>query len=209
MPDNCHIVKVDGTPVTSWSSIRDQIDKATRDQADGHAITLSCVKGSRQETVSVIPRKEALLTNYGLLPVVAKVSRQYAPMEAARVGCAYAVYMLKHVYVTLKKIFVREVSPRNLSGIITIAYVSRSLAESGLASLFFFLSVLSLNLAFINLLPIPILDGGHLFFLLVEKIKGSPVSDRVMGYSQLVGLVMVLALLLYVTYNDLMRVLPH
>ena len=65
--------------------------------------------------------------------------------------------------------------------------------------------MLSMNLAFLNVLPIPVLDGGHLLFLLIEKIKGSPVSERVLGYSQMVGIVLILSLMVYVTYNDLMR----
>jgi len=63
------------------------------------------------------------------------------------------------------------------------------------------------NLAFVNLLPIPVLDGGHLLFLLIENVKGSPVSARVFGYSQVVGLVFVLLLVLFVTYNDILRLL--
>ncbi len=67
--------------------------------------------------------------------------------------------------------------------------------------------LVNINLAIFNLLPIPVLDGGHLLFLLIEKVKGSPVSNRVMGYSQVVGLVFVLLLVLFVTYNDIVRLL--
>ena len=83
--------------------------------------------------------------------------------------------------------------------------MSHSFAAVGLTKLFYFLCMLSMNLAFLNVLPIPVLDGGHLFFLIVEKIKGSPVSERVLGYSQIVGVVLILSLMIYVTYNDLMR----
>jgi regulator of sigma E protease len=65
--------------------------------------------------------------------------------------------------------------------------------------------MLSMNLAFLNVLPIPVLDGGHLFFLLVEKIKGSPVSERVLSYSQMVGVVLIVSLMVYVTFNDIKR----
>src|SRR6185503_12348559 len=105
-------------------------------------------------------------------------------------------------WLTIKKMIVGEVSTKSIGGIITIGSVSYSMAEAGWTKLFFFLCLLSINLAIFNVLPIPVLDGGHLFFLIVEKIKGSPVSERVMGFSQLVGLMFVLALLLFVTYND-------
>jgi regulator of sigma E protease len=83
--------------------------------------------------------------------------------------------------------------------------VSYSWSEHGVLKLLFFLCMLSINLAFINVLPIPLLDGGHLFFLVIEKLQGRPVSERVFGYSQVVGLVLILTLLVYVTYNDIMR----
>ncbi len=69
----------------------------------------------------------------------------------------------------------------------------------------YFLALLSLNLAFINVLPIPVLDGGHMLFLLIERIKGSPVSARMHGYSLTLGLVFVVGLLVFVMYNDISR----
>ena len=67
--------------------------------------------------------------------------------------------------------------------------------------------VVLVNLAFVNLIPVPVLDGGHLLFLLIEKVKGSPVSTKVFGYSQIIGLVFVLLLVIFVTYNDILRLL--
>ena len=98
-----------------------------------------------------------------------------------------------------------QVSGANIGGIITIGVVSHSWASVGITKLFFFLCMLSMNLAFLNVLPIPVLDGGHLFFLLIEKIKGSPVSERVLGYSQMVGIVLIVSLMVYVTFNDIKR----
>ena len=68
-------------------------------------------------------------------------------------------------------------------------------------------ALISIGIGFFNLLPLPVLDGGHLMFLLIEKVKGSPVSTKVFGYSQVIGLVFVLLLVLFVTYNDILRLL--
>jgi len=125
--------------------------------------------------------------------------------DAVQVGFKASWKFVVDAWLTLKRILFGQVSSENIGGIITIAAVSYSWAEEGLAKLFFVLCMLSMNLAFINVLPIPVLDGGHLFFLIVEKIKGSPVSERVLGYSQVVGVVLILSLMIYVTYNDLMR----
>ena len=208
LPDGAEIRTIDNVAVHRWSEIPQRIEKAAPDD-DGdrsaHPLQLVAWKDGREFKLSLTPRVEHLPVDLGLLPSLEMVTRSYPALEAARVGLSSAAYMLKNVYLTLKKILVRDVDASNLSGILTIAYVSRSLVDYGLPTLFFFLAVLSLNLAFLNLLPIPVLDGGHLFFLIVEKLKGSPVSERALGISQLIGVVLVLALLLFVTYNDLRR----
>ena len=112
---------------------------------------------------------------------------------------------LVHTGLTLKRMATQEVSTKNLGGIITISRVSYRVSSMGWTKLLFFLCILSVNLAFLNVLPIPVLDGGHLFFLLVERLKGSPVSARTLGYSQMVGMVLIVTLMVYVTYNDLLR----
>ena len=126
--------------------------------------------------------------------------------EAVTLGTRMTTRFLVDVWQQLKKmIFSDEISTKNLGGIITISFISYDTASQGLSKLFFFLALLSINLAIINLFPIPILDGGHLLFLLIEAIKGSPVSERTFGYSQVVGLVMIMSLMVYVTYQDIVR----
>jgi regulator of sigma E protease len=122
-------------------------------------------------------------------------------------GLVQSIDLIKQLYVTLKRMVTGDVSAKNLGGIVTISRVSYAVAKEGWAKLFWFLAVLSINLAFINVLPIPVLDGGHLLFLLIERIKGSPVSVKVHTYSQILGLVFVVALLVFVTYNDILRLL--
>jgi len=113
--------------------------------------------------------------------------------------------MIKQLYVTMKRMVTGDVGAKNLGGIIRISQVSYQAAQRGPSWFLYLLAMLSLNLAFVNLLPIPVLDGGHLLFLLIERIKGSPVSVNVLNYSQVLGLVLVLALVVFVTYNDILR----
>ena len=80
-------------------------------------------------------------------------------------------------------------------------------AQRGIGSLFLFMAMLSVNLAVLNILPIPVLDGGHLVFLAVEKLRGSPLSLTARAWAQQVGLILLLALIVVVTYNDILRVL--
>lgn len=126
-------------------------------------------------------------------------------VPSVKAGALASWRFLSEVWLTLKKMFQQEVSTKNLGGIITIGQVSYHWSAMGWTKLLFFLCMVSVNLAFLNVLPIPVLDGGHLFFLLVEGIKGSPVSERTLGYSQVVGVVLILSLMVYVTYQDILR----
>jgi regulator of sigma E protease len=124
--------------------------------------------------------------------------------HALAMGGRLSLDLVKQLYLTLKRMVTGEVSAKNLGGIVRISQVSYQAAERSWTWFLYLMGMLSLNLAFVNLLPIPVLDGGHLLFLLIEKVKGSPVSPRIAGYSQVVGLVFVLMLVLFVTYNDIM-----
>jgi regulator of sigma E protease len=104
------------------------------------------------------------------------------------------------------QIFTGEASTRNLSGIITIGQAANTTAHLGAAWFFDFLAAVSLSLAVMNLLPIPILDGGHLLYYLIELVKGSPVSERTQVAGQYVGLMLLAALMGLAFYNDILRI---
>lgn len=107
------------------------------------------------------------------------------------------------VLLSIKKLILGEISTKNLSGPISIAKVAGSSAQSGLKSFISFLALLSVFLAVFNLLPIPVLDGGHLFYYFLEVIKGKPVSERVQMLGYQVGLLLVISLTLLALYNDI------
>lgn len=123
--------------------------------------------------------------------------------EAVSLGVTSSFKMIRDVWRHLRGMMRREVGKQNVGSIIKISIIAHHTAEIGWVKFFWFLCLLSMNLAFLNVLPIPILDGGHLFFLLIEKLKGSPVSERIFSYSQLVGLVLIVSIFVFVIYNDL------
>ena len=106
---------------------------------------------------------------------------------------------------SIKKLLSGLISPKNLSGPITIAKVASASAQSGLESWLGVLALLSISLGVLNLLPIPVLDGGHLLFYFVEWVKGSPVSERVQNFGFQVGISIVAAIMLLAIYNDISR----
>jgi regulator of sigma E protease len=99
----------------------------------------------------------------------------------------------------------REVSPRNLGGPILIAQMAGQQAQEGIGSFLAFLAVLSINLGVLNLLPVPVLDGGHLFFFAVEAIIGRPVSLKYREKAQQVGIFLLLLLMIFAFANDIFR----
>lgn len=103
---------------------------------------------------------------------------------------------------TLRQLIGSEVSPRLLSGPVGILHMTGKFSRLGLSSLFFFVGFISINLAIVNLLPIPIADGGHLLFFAVEKIRGKPVPRRAQEIVQQVSVVLLIAFFLYVTWFD-------
>lgn len=109
------------------------------------------------------------------------------------------------VLMSVKKLLLGEISTKNLSGPISIAKVAGSSAESGWKTYIGFLALLSIFLGVFNLLPIPVLDGGHLMYYLIEAIKGSPVSEKVQMAGYQVGLFLVIGLSLLALYNDILR----
>ncbi|MEO1696281.1 MAG: RIP metalloprotease RseP [Planctomycetota bacterium] len=215
--DGDRIVSIDGTGIETWEALLEAVQKAT---ASGRSLDLVVERATEPATyaerITGAPAENETLAltgtpvevpRFGVLVSQASITLKAKDLgEAIALGTSETGRWLVGIWMQLKKmIFSDEISTKNLGGIITISFISYETASQGLASLFFFLAVLSINLAIINLFPIPILDGGHLLFLLIEAVKGSPVSERTFGYSQVVGLVMIMSLMVYVTYQDIVR----
>ncbi len=143
--------------------------------------------------------------DYGffLTPVSLVVQEDFTGSLSA--GWDASINALRTIGMTLGKLVTGEVGTNNLGGPLAIAYITYKQAEADFAKLLYFLALLSVNLGFINILPIPVLDGGQILFLLFEKVKGSRLSDRFMQNAQFAGMVALLALMVYVTYNDFMK----
>jgi regulator of sigma E protease len=131
--------------------------------------------------------------------------QQYGPLAAIPQAFAKTWDVTKSSLGMLKMLVVGRASLENLSGPITIARFANGSAQLGLPWFLNFLAIISLSLAIINLLPIPILDGGHLLYYLIELVKGSPVSERFQIVGQYAGMMMLVALMGLAFYNDILR----
>jgi len=207
MQDGDRIIAVEGHPVARFDELSPIVKESASAQPLKVVVRRRAGAGEAEQelTFSIVPRPLAV-EDYGFdLKPGMYVYQSASPGIALRTGIQSTWRLMTDSWLTLKRIMTGQVSGENVGGIITIGRVSYSWAGQGLSKLFYFLCMLSVSLAFLNVLPIPVLDGGHLFFLLIEKLKGSPVSERVMSYSQIVGLVLLVSLVVYVTFNDIQR----
>lgn len=130
---------------------------------------------------------------------------QYGPVEALKHGYQRSVDLFGISLVMMQRMFFGDVSLENLSGPLSIAQFSGKALQTGLISFLSLLGLISLSIGLLNLLPIPVLDGGHLLYYLVEMVKGSPVSEQVMAVGQTIGLVLIVGLMFVALFNDVVR----
>jgi regulator of sigma E protease len=140
-------------------------------------------------------------------PVTELATLHYGPLRALSASLETTWRNTTQTVGMLGKMLTGEASPKNPSAVIGIAEVANASASMGLPWFLQFLALVSLSLAILNLLPIPVLDGGHLLYYLVELVKGSPVSEQVMIVGQYIGLALLFTLMGLAFYNDIHRML--
>ena len=134
------------------------------------------------------------------------VVTKYGVVEAVQQGYQRSVDLFNMSLVMLQRMFFGDVSLQHLSGPLSIAQFSGQAMQSGLVTFLGLLGLISLSIGLLNLLPIPILDGGHLVYYLVEMVKGSPVSAQVMAVGQRIGIVLIIGLTFIALFNDVLRI---
>jgi len=143
----------------------------------------------------------------GISPAERFTTRRYGPLEAAGLSLRRTGDIMRLTLVGIAKIFQRIVPANTIGGPIMIVQMAGQQAEAGAMNLIFFSAFLSISLGLFNLFPIPVLDGGQIWFLIVEAVRGRPLSRRVREITQQVGLVLLLLLMVFAFYNDIMRVI--
>jgi regulator of sigma E protease len=197
------ITQLDGKPVESW----DAFVKAIRQRA-GVPTRLSIERSGAALTVDLVPESVAgergAIGRIGAAPSYV-IRVRYGFVEGLGKGALKTWDMAAFSLRMLGKMLLGEVSWRNLSGPVTIADYAGQSAQLGWIPFLTFLALISISLGVLNLLPIPLLDGGHLMYYVIEAVKGSPVPERVIEIGQRVGLTLLLLLMAFALYNDLHR----
>jgi regulator of sigma E protease len=206
------ITAIDGTKVEAFDEIGPLVQALGQRGGSG---MIEVERDSDRLALEITPalRKEAGRDDYwalGIMPARAEMPAydaelSYGPLAALPAALRESHKLAGDSIAMIKRLLTGRASIANVSGPITIARYANASAELGLAWFLNFLALLSLSLAIINLLPIPILDGGHLLYYLIELVKGSPLSDRAMAAGQYVGLAMLAGLMGLAFYNDILQ----
>ena len=206
------VSNINGNPVLDWGDIRPLVQ-----QSQALVLKDPSLKPSPQP-VSVEVVRDGSSLNLEITPYwsngayllgmsTATTKRSYGLMESITKGSSRVWDMFGLTLGFLGKIFQGGASMDDLGGPVRIGKAVGDAARNGISDLFFMMSMISLQLGVFNLLPIPALDGGHIFFLLIEKIKGGHLSSELRERVQIIGFSLLLGLMLFVTYNDVLQML--
>ena len=205
------VISADDLMMEDWSAWVEYIRARP-----GDSVSVVVARGEQEFTTTIVPKRVieddgSVVGQVGVsvkLPewpeyLVHKV--EYGPVEAISQALEKTWDMSVMILDSVKKMLVGLISAKHLSGPITIAKVAGASAEYGLTTYLGFLAFLSVSLGSLNLLPIPVLDGGHLMYYIIEAVKGSPVSEKIQMMGFRIGMFMIIGLMLVALYNDVMR----
>ena len=205
-----HVLSVNGRPVESWTQWGDEIQIAA-----GRTLDVLVERSGQQHTLTLTPaskiRDDKTIGYVGTAPQMPEVPQSWLRTSHAGffqgivIGLEKTADYIVFTLESLWKMIAGDVSVKNLSGPITIAKVAGASASGGLESFISFLALLSVSLGVLNLLPVPMLDGGHIVFYLAEMIRGKPLPDKVQDVAVRFGLMLIMCLMLVAFYNDISR----
>jgi regulator of sigma E protease len=204
------IVGINGHEIVTWYDmvriIRDNPDKS---------LAFSVMRDGNTLEMDIVPKAVEIPIDNGTRIIgrigvgqfdAAEVITSKTFLEAGYKGVIATYKWGFFIFDSIKVLIKGDISSKNIAGPITIVRESGRAATAGLVTYLMFMALISVNLGILNLLPIPILDGGHLMFIVVERIKGAPLSDRTVSIAQRIGLALLLALMVVAFYNDIMRI---
>ncbi len=213
------ILSIDGKEVKNFESIASSIQAYSAEKSKALNIVVSregqVVKIPVQPTLkerSSLQGKEEVRYEIGIKPLISSTQTTFIlaatnPFTAIKRGLALTFKWTAATVVSFVRLAQARISPKNIGGFFSIGIMAKRSWQIGLSQFLSTMGILSLNLFILNLLPIPVLDGGHLLFYTIEFVKGSPLSLKKMEMAQQVGMLLLLGLMVFAMFNDITRIL--
>ena len=195
------ILRVNGENIASWEQMVSAVQKGSEE----NPLTIAYQRDGQEREATLTPVYDK---NAGraMVGVISSSNTRYPGFfESAELSVKKTVYLLVTMLDELRKILMR-LSGEDLAGPIGVAHMAGEMAQMGFVPLLSFAAFLSMNLGIINLLPVPVLDGGHFMTLVLEAVRGKPLSRKALYFAQSVGVALLVLLMLFATKNDIVRV---
>jgi len=205
------VLSINGKSITHWEDVKTIVPKSK-----GNPLDIVVNRDGRELNFHVTPKTLATknlfgetLNNFaiGVAPAGEFITEYYTPLQAVAKGTTQTIAVIDITIKSVIKMFQRVIPLDNVGGPIMIAKMAGEQASAGGANFLAFMALISINLGLLNLLPVPVLDGGHIVFYLWEIVFGKPMNLKVREYAQQIGLVLILALMTLAIYNDIVRYL--
>lgn len=196
------ILRIEDHPISSWYDLKSVIQKI-----GSRVVSVQLERAGEPLVVELTPEQRDGEGDYllGIAPLYSSELKRFGFFDAVREGAYRTWELIELTVVFVQKLFTGNVSTKNIGGPITVVQIAGQAAQTNLAAVLSVLAFISIQLGILNLLPIPILDGGHILFYLIELIIRRPVSIRIREMSQQVGMALLLMLMVLAFYNDFVR----
>jgi regulator of sigma E protease len=197
------ILSVDGKKVISWDDVLVELEL----YKSGDILKFKVEKEDGSiKTIDVTPKKvekgKEISYKVGISPLD---KREYGLIPAIKYSFVKTGALFKTMFEVIKSLVTGDLGIKKLSGPVGIYEIVGASAKAGFDSVLYLIAFLSINIGFVNLLPVPAFDGGRLIFLIIEKIKGSPVNSKVENYIHAVGFIFLIGFFILITWNDITK----
>lgn len=196
------ILQIENYPISSWYDLKGIIQKI-----GNKSVAVHLERAGKSLIVDLTPEQRDGEGDYllGIAPLYNSELKRFGFVDAVREGASRTWELIELTVVFVQKLFTGNVSTKNIGGPITVVQIAGQAAQTDLSAILSVLAFISIQLGILNLLPIPILDGGHILFYVIELVTRRPVSIRVREMAQQVGMAMLLMLMVLAFYNDIIR----
>ena len=211
------IMQINDTKIEKWDDV---ISSVKSYDGNKEGVKLQVMRGPELLKMTIVPQMISQMTPGGVedkrytigvapyinfaMPELVKISTSN-PVEAIKIGVQRTWDVSVMTVMSFVRLFEGKVSPKNIGGVISIGQAASETFKIGISPFLRMMGLISVNLFILNLLPIPVLDGGHLLFYTIEGLKGAPISMKKMEIAQQVGLVLLMSLMVFALFNDFTR----